>query len=138
MSKDYFITETKLTAYNINDFAAGIVEIIQNGKHIDPDSAVRVGINFQVNITEEPNENQEQPEVSGEKEEDTSESTETSESSSSEGVKPLSEVTDEEIDALVNEGFDELKEFANQYGVTGRSKSGIAKELKEKRDEDHI
>ena len=132
--KDYFINEDHILAFSMPDLVTGIIEAQENGRTLgDPNLASKVGVEYRVALLKEESEIQKDSDEDTEDEKEEKQSTEDQdEESKDKTIKPLSEVTDEEIDAFDN--FPDLKEFANKYGITGRGEIQVKKRLKEARD----
>jgi len=150
----------KMRAFDITDFVQGIVDCVNQGVPVDYESAHRVGLSFEVDLKEPPKPKQakepavesqeskesqepaqtqtEQPEQA----EQTSEGTDTAnpcepsqgtpEGASQGDTDDLKAMTVQELDDFVaDSSFAEVKDFANTFGITGRSKNDIADKLKE-------
>lgn len=108
ITKNYSIYEDRIVAFTLGDLIAGIKEAYEEGYEItDPYKVEKAGPRMRVGIIQK--EEPQEPEI------------------------PLEQVTEEILNAF--ETFPELRDFAKQYGITGRSVVGIKfkfKELQEK------
>ena len=149
--RDYFINEKRIQAFNIQDFIAGIVYAKDQGFPVDPESAVKVGYAYEVDLKEpsvDDNESEdsnagqsESQEINDSQESQASAEQETEQSSASSGeasdiaIEDLQAMTTQELDDFASDcDFQQFKDFANGFGVTGRSKKDMLDKLKELRD----
>jgi rubrerythrin len=153
--RDYFINEKRIQAFNIQDFIAGIVYAKDQGIPVDPESAVKVGYAYEVDLKEpsvednesedsnagqsesqESNDSQEsQASAEQEPEQSSESSTESSGEASDIAIEDLQAMTTQELDDFASDcDFQQFKDFANGFGVTGRSKKDMLDKLKELRD----
>lgn len=131
MSKDYFIKDTTIDAYTITAFAEAIVEATKQGITLDYDSACRVGMSFSISFAK-------QEEESGLEAEEASAAQEEAEvqqeQPSGESVEDPEEesvgITLEQIEAAAD-SMEKLKELAEPFDITGRSKADLVEKLKE-------
>jgi len=150
--RDYFINEKRIQAFNIQDFIAGIVYAKDQGIPIDPESAVKVGYAYEVDLKEpsvddndseddnagqsESQESNDSQESQASAEQETEQESEQSSGEASDiAIEDLQAMTTQELDDFASDcDFQQFKDFANGFGVTGRSKKDMLDKLKELRD----
>jgi len=131
MSKDYFIKDTMIDAYTITAFAEAIVEATKQGIALDYDSACRVGMSFSISFAKQGEEVELETEEASADQEEAEVQQEQSESKSGEDSEEDSVgITLEQIEAAAD-SMEKLKELAEPFDITGRSKADLVEKLKE-------